>query len=189
MNAVLPALARGEQRFKMPVSSSSKIAVVTGASAGIGAVYADRLAQRGYDLILVARRVAQLKVLAEKVAAAHGRKIEVLGGDLAREADLARVAGVLSSIPDIGMLVNNAGIARLAPFAEAPVQDFLTQIALNIAALPRLTHAALAGFDKGETVTWPSVTDVTLWEKFDAARSDLFAATQTGKPAPRYAIP
>jgi short-subunit dehydrogenase len=48
--------------------------------------------------------------------------------------------------------------------------------------------AALAGFDKGETVTWPSVADETLWEKFDAARSELFAASQTGKPGPRYAV-
>jgi uncharacterized protein len=51
-----------------------------------------------------------------------------------------------------------------------------------------LVDAALAGFDKGEAVTWPSVADETLLEKFDAARSELFAASQTGKPAPRYAV-
>jgi short-subunit dehydrogenase len=179
------------------------------------------------------------------------------------------------------VLVNNAGLGRLAPVAKAPLRDSLTQIALNITALTRLTHAvlpgfvarnkgviiniasvmgihalpissvysgskafvlnfsrglqaelaetavkvqvvlpastateiwdasgvplsaldastvmttenlvdaALAGLDKGEPVTWPSVADEKLWEKFDTARSELFAASQTGKPAPRYAV-
>lgn len=174
--------------------------------------------------------------------------------------------------------MNNAGIARLSPVAETSVEDSLSQIALNITALTRLTHAvlpafkernegaiiniasvlavhalpvsaiysgtkafvlnfsrglqqelagtgvkvqvvlpaatatdlwdlsgvplaalpqetvmsaenlvdaALTGFDQGEPVTWPSMADAGLWERYDAARSDLFAATQTGKPAPR----
>jgi hypothetical protein len=57
----------------------------------------------------------------------------------------------------------------------------------TVMSMENLVDAALAGFDKGEVITWPSVDDDRLWEAFDAARSKLFAATQTGKPAPRYA--
>lgn len=177
--------------------------------------------------------------------------------------------------------MNNAGFARLEPLAQAPLEDSLAQIALNITALTRLTHAvlpaflkrnegviiniasvlgihawklsavysgtkgfvlnftrglqdelaetgvtvqlvnpaatateiwdnsgiplaaldaekvmttenmvdaALAGLDMGETITWPSVSDLSFWESYDEARSKLFAASQTGKPAPRYGI-
>ena len=260
------------------MTSSKKIAVVTGASAGIGSVYADRLARRGYDLLLVARRGDRLRELAAKLEQAHGIKAETLVADLEKDDDLARLETVLAGNPAIRVLVNNAGIARLSPVAETSVNDSLSQIALNITALTRLTHAvlpafkernegviiniasvlavhalpvssvysgtkafvlnfsrglqqelagtgvrvqvvlpavtatdlwdisgvplatlpqaavmsaqnlvdaALAGFDQGEPVTWPSMADAGLWERFDTARSALFAATQTGQPAPR----
>jgi uncharacterized protein len=263
----------------MTTSDQKKIAVVTGASSGIGAVYADRLAGRGYDLILVARRVDRLEALAKSITDKHGAKVEVVAADLEKDADLARVEKILATNAAVRVLVNNAGLARLSPLATSPVQNSLSQIDLNITALTRLTHAvlpgfvarndgviiniasvlavhampvssvysgskayvlnfsrglqqelaqtnvkvqvvlpastateiwdlsgiplsalnqetvmptetlvdaALAGFDKGEAVTWPSVADAGLWDKFDQARSTLFAATQTSKPAPRY---
>jgi short-subunit dehydrogenase len=75
----------------MSDSNRKKIAVVTGASSGIGAVYADRFASRGYDLILVARRTDRLQAVADKVTKAHGRQVEVITADLEKEADLACV--------------------------------------------------------------------------------------------------
>jgi uncharacterized protein len=266
----------------MSESTSKKIAVVTGASSGIGAVYADRLAARGYDLIVVARRADRLAALSEKILKTYaGTRVEVIAADLAMESDLVCVEKVLATNSAVHVLVNNAGLARLAPIGRAPVQQSLAQIALNITSVARLTHAvlpallsrndgvivniasvlaihslpissvysgtkafvlnfsrglqdelagsgvkvqvvlpastateiwdatglplsaldqdtvmtaenlvdaALAGLDKGEAITWPTVADASLWDMYDAARSTLFAATQTGKPAARYNV-
>lgn len=263
------------------MSSSKKTAVVTGASSGIGAVYADRLAARGHDLILVARRADRLAALSDKLSTAYGTRVQVLAADLENDADVARVESVLASDASVSVLVNNAGLARLRPLAQSSVGDSLSQVSLNITALTRLTQAvlpgfvardegaiiniasvlavhslpisavysgskayvlaftrglqaelantgvkvqvvlpastateiwsegisgiplsaldqkavmsaedlvdaALAGFDSGEAITWPSVADENLWNTYDAARSTLFAATQVGVPAPRY---
>lgn len=261
--------------------SDRKTAVVTGASSGIGAVYADRFAQRGYDLVLVARRLERLELLADKIRQAHGVEVYPLQADLEKDSDVAKVEHLLATDPSVRVLVNNAGLARLKPLEQASPQDSLAQIALNITALTRLTHAvlpafrklhdgliiniasvlsihawsasavysgtkgfvlnftrglqdelantgvtvqlvnpattateiwdnsgipitalnqdsimstenmvdaALAGLDQGEKITWPSVADASLWTTYDAARGKLFAATQTGKPAPRYKI-
>jgi len=263
------------------MSDSRKVAVVTGASSGIGAVYADRLAARGYDLVLVARRADRLEAIAAKISTAHGVKVDTIVADLTKDADLARVEAVLTTNAAVRILINNAGLARLRAIAQSSAEDTSSQIALNITALTRLTQAAvpafvsrkqgviiniasvlavhsmavssvysgtkafvlqytrglqqelaetgvrvqlvlpastateiwdesgiplsalqkesvmttenmvdaaLAGLDQGEAVTWPSVADGSLWDKYDAARSALFAATQVGKPAPRYKI-
>lgn len=261
--------------------SPKKVALVTGASSGIGAVYADRLAARGYDLILVARRADRLEALCTQIAKAHGVKAEPIVADLTQEQDVARIETIVATQGDLQILVNNAGVARLAPAAQTSANEALAQINLNITALTRLTQAALpafltrkqgliiniasalavhslpisaiysgtkafvlqysrglqqeladtgvkvqlvlpaststelwdlsgvplaalnkdtlmttehmvaaalAGLDQGETITWPSVADASLWEKYEATRSALFAGTQAGKPAPRYQI-
>ncbi|SFH61335.1 hypothetical protein SAMN04515618_10197 [Collimonas sp. OK307] len=259
-------------------TSSQKIAVVTGASSGIGAVYADRLAKRGYDLVLIARRTERLQSLAAKIARTHGVKVAPMIADLETEAGQASIEQFLSNNSAVSVLVNNAGIARLAPISDGPLQDSLSQIALNITALTRLTHAVLPGLksrnegliinvssvlavnslpissvysgskafvlafsrglqqelantgvrvqvvlpaatatevwdrsgvplaalapesvmstedlvdaalsalDKGENISWPSVADTEVIERFESARLALFATSQTGKVAPR----
>ena len=121
-------------------------ALVTGASSGIGAIYADRLAKRGHDLILVARRVDRLRILADKIAGETGRKVEVIAADLGKRKDLAKVEAVLRTDKRISILVNNAGVDSTAPLLQADVDKMSDMIALNVDALTRLTYAAAPGF-------------------------------------------
>jgi short-subunit dehydrogenase len=128
------------------MSNSKGTALITGASRGIGAVYADRLAKRGYDLILVARSEAPLKALSERLARETGRSVTALPADLNDKADLAKVEAVLRDDPSISMLVNNAGIASVAPLLNADVDKMEDMIGLNVTALTRLAYAAAPAF-------------------------------------------
>jgi short-subunit dehydrogenase len=121
-------------------------ALVTGASTGIGAVYADRLAKRGYDLILVARNEARLNAVADRLRAETGRKVTVLPADLNDKASLAKVEAVLRDDPSITALVNNAGVGSVASILQADVDKMEAMIDLNITALTRLTYAVAPAF-------------------------------------------
>lgn len=121
-------------------------ALITGASSGIGAVYAQRLAQRGYDLILVARNAGRLQALASRLTEETGRTVETLVADLGNRADLARVEDVLRADQSITLLVNNAGVGATAPLLSADVGKMQDMIELNITALTRLTYAVVRGF-------------------------------------------
>lgn len=121
-------------------------ALITGASGGIGAVYADRLARRGYDLILVARNEARLKALSESLTRETGRVVAVLPGNLNNKAELAKVEATLRDDPSITMLVNNAGTASVAPLLNADVEKMQDMIELNVTALMRLTYAVAPAF-------------------------------------------
>jgi uncharacterized protein len=121
-------------------------AVVTGASSGIGAVYADRLARRGYDLVLVARNRERLHDLAKRLSEETGRTTEVVAADLGEKADLARIETLLRSEPSISLVVNNAGVGAVGSLLESSVDQMDDMIALNVTALTRLTYAAVPGF-------------------------------------------
>jgi short-subunit dehydrogenase len=130
----------------MSNSSDKGVAVITGASSGIGAVYADRLAKRGYDLILVARNETKLKSLSARLASETGRSVKVLPADLNNKADLAKVEATLRDDASITLLVNNAGIGAITPLLGTHVEKMDDIISLNITALTRLTYAAAPAF-------------------------------------------
>jgi len=130
----------------MSNSLSKGVALVTGASGGIGAVYADRLAKRGFDLILVARNEARLTSLSARLTSETGRSVKVLRADLSNKADLAKVEAILRDDPNITILVNNARAASVAPLLDADVERMEEIISLNITALTRLTYAAAPAF-------------------------------------------
>jgi len=126
--------------------SSKGTALITGASSGIGAVYADRLARQGYDLILVARSQAKLVTLANRLSDQTGRNVEVVAADLKDKTDLLRVEKILRSDASITLLLNNAGVGAVMPLLGSPVDDMEDMIGLNITALTRLAYATVPGF-------------------------------------------
>jgi uncharacterized protein len=256
-------------------------ALVTGASSGIGATYAKRLAARDHDLILVARRADRLEKLAHELTERFDVAVQTVVADLASPAGMSQIAEILTTDSTIDMLVNNAGVSRIGTTIDFSPEAIESMLALNITALTRLSRAALPGFvarnrgtivnigsvmafhalplssaysgtkayvllftrglqeelkgtavrvqavlpagvateiydgsimpldqipaelvmdvdtlvdaallglDRGEAVTLPSVADLELWTRFAAAQDALFAASQTGTPAPRYGL-
>ncbi len=125
---------------------TSGVALISGASSGIGAIYADRLAHRGYDVVLVARNRRRLEIVSDQIAYRTGRKLEVLAADLTDPDDLATVEQVLRTDPRVTMLVNNAGIGATAPLLDSEADKMSQMIALNVGALTRLTYAAAPAF-------------------------------------------
>jgi short-subunit dehydrogenase len=121
-------------------------ALVTGASTGIGAVYAERLARRGYDLILVARSHDRLADLAQRITNETRRSVEIIDADLTDPVSLATVETKLREDASIALLVNNAGVGTHTPLIDSDVDAMTRMIALNVTALTRLTYAAVPGF-------------------------------------------
>jgi uncharacterized protein len=119
------------------------VALVTGASSGIGASYADRLARDGYDLVLVARRRGRLEELANRLRP-HGAATEIIAADLTDPVDLAGIE-TRASQGDVEFLVNNAGFAGYRPFTELDPKTAEDLIRLHVLAVTRLTRAALPG--------------------------------------------
>jgi uncharacterized protein len=130
------------------MSNNKGTALITGASTGIGAVYADRLAKRGYDLILVARSKDKLDEVTKRIRTSTGRKAETLQADLSIPVDVKRVADRLVSDNAITAFVNNAGIASAGKLLDSD-PDYLDQIVqINITAFTRLAIAAATAFAK-----------------------------------------
>lgn len=256
----------------------STTALITGASSGLGAVYANRFAARGHNLILVARRGERLETLATDLRNTFNIEVRNIVADLTSEAGIASIEAVLrNDVVDI--LVNNAGMGPIGKTADLSDADAVATLTLNVTALMRLSRAALpamrarkagtiinigsvlafhalpvttlysatkafvltysqglaqevadegivvqavlpagtvtefyeaagvsisdfdpkvfmtaeqlvdaalAGLDRRETVTLPSVHDVELWTNFETARQNIFGGTQNGSPAQRY---
>ena len=261
-------------------TNSKATAVITGASAGIGEIYADRLARRGYDLVLVARDKERLNSVAAQLSQETGRSIRIVFADLTKKVDLAQVQQVLRTDESIRILINNAGVGAPAKFLDSEIERLTGMIDLNVSALVRLTYAAvppflerggaiiniasvvgivpellngvyggtkafvlafsrslqkefsggkirvqvvlpgatatdfwhiagtpleqvpsemvmkademvdaaLAGFDRGEFITIPSLPDIADWETYEAARDKLIPHLSLSAPAQRYAI-
>lgn len=134
--------------------------LITGASTGIGATYAERFAHRGHDLVLVSRNEARMTELATRLRNETGVTIEILPADLTCDDDLVRIEARLSADARIGVLVNNAGTAIPGGFAKHGSDKLGKLLALNVTAVARLAHAAaprMAAAGKGAIVNISSV--------------------------------
>ncbi|MFZ5960010.1 SDR family NAD(P)-dependent oxidoreductase [Pseudomonas knackmussii] len=157
------------------MSSNSKLgrALITGASSGIGATYAQRLASQGYDLLLVARDQARLADLAERLQGEYGIDVAVLPADLTRREDRARVEARLAEDASISLLLNNAGVAMNGTLVESDLDRLESMIELNVVAVARLAGVAAKAFTERGRGTIINVASVLALapEMFNGAYS------------------
>lgn len=121
-------------------------ALITGATSGIGEIYADRLARRGYDLVLVGRNAEKLLSLSASLSGATGRHVERIVADLSSSADLGRVEQRLGSDAAITLLVNSAGLTGAGPLSAGNLDTLTAMLSVNVVALTRLTAVAAKAF-------------------------------------------
>jgi uncharacterized protein len=125
------------------MSEVKPLAVITGASSGIGAAYARALAARGYDLVIVARREDRLQELATELTGKFHINCTPLKADLINDADLYAVESLVAGAANLELLINNAGFGGLGQFVEAPLESHDAMHRLHVLATMRLTHAGL----------------------------------------------
>jgi short-subunit dehydrogenase len=157
--------------------SDSPVALITGASTGIGAVYAERLAKRGYDVVLVARDRARLEAVASRISAGTGRKAEVLAADLTNKGDVSSIERRLREDARIKLLLNNAGMAVAGPMLTNDPDKLETMVQLNVIAPMRLARAAAEGFVSRGGGTLINIASVL------ALAPELFNGTYSGTKA------
>ena len=145
------------------------LAVITGASSGIGAMFARKLAARGYDLLLVARREDRLRSLAQELQDLYHLKVEAFAADLAHADDRERLAQVVEAAPDLGLLVNNAGFGTNGYFLETDVRQQLEMHELHVLATVRLCHAAIRNLDGNDGAKRRGIINVSSVAAFSSA--------------------
>jgi len=129
----------------MTTSTNKGTALVTGASSGIGAVFARKLAAQGYHLVLTARRESLLQALADELRVKHAVQVEVLPADLGSLDGIRQVEECIAALPDLELLVNNAGFGVIGAFSQVPVERSVEMLMVHDLATVRLTRAALPG--------------------------------------------
>ncbi|AKU95483.1 Short-chain dehydrogenase [Labilithrix luteola] len=166
-------------------TSNPNFALVTGASSGIGAIYAERLARRGYGLVLVARNEERLRAVAQRIAKVASVPVELLPADLGRAEGLRAVEKVLREDARISLLVNNAGVGAASKLVDSEVDKMEAMIDLNVKALTRLSYAVVPRFVErgaGTIVNISSIVAIspeTLNGVYGGTKAFVLAFTQS----------
>ncbi|MBU7047613.1 MAG: SDR family oxidoreductase [Theionarchaea archaeon] len=127
----------------LKVNNGNRIAIITGASSGLGEAYARKLATGGYNLILIARREERLSALKNELENSYSITAEVLAADLTRDYDIKRVETRIHELGHVDMLINNAGFGTMGEFAQTDLEKQIDMITLHVVAPTRLIHAVL----------------------------------------------
>jgi short-subunit dehydrogenase len=167
---------RSRSQTPLAALSARSLAVITGASAGIGAAYATQLAARGYNLLLVARRRERLRALATQLRRQYGIEVELAIVDLANPTQVTDFAESLRQRSDLAVLVNNAGFGTGEPFAAENISGQLDMVQVHIQSALALTHAALQPMLANQNGIIISVSSLAGW--FAAPNSAVYAATK-----------
>jgi short-subunit dehydrogenase len=152
-------------------------AVITGASSGIGAAFARKLAADGFDLILVARRRERLQQIGDELAAAHAIRADVHAADLTDAAAVEQLAERVAGTSDLALLVNNAGFGTMGYFAGADTKRQLDMIRVHVLATVRLSRAVLPGMIQRGSGGVINVSSIGAW--LPCAGNVQYAATKT----------
>ena len=172
-------------------NENSSSAFITGASAGIGAEFARRLAERGYNLILTARREERLKAQASKLSEQHNVKCEIVFADLSNENDTEKVASVIRETKDISMLVNNAGFGVMGNLHEAVFSRQIDMLNVHIVATVKLARAALENMvpnGRGDIINVSSVAAFFAVNLLPLLITVLLVRTRLGVAAVELAV-
>jgi len=152
-----------------------RTALITGASAGMGAEYARELAASGTNLILAARRVDRLEELARELRAKHGVTVEVVHADLSTDEGIAAVENRIAANPALDLLINNAGFGGRRGFVKGETSDHLNMVRVHVVATVRLTRAALPGMiDRGRG----AVINISSIAAFSAFSGAMYSGTK-----------
>lgn len=157
--------------------ADSKVALITGASSGIGAEYARKLAQRGYDLIIHGRRVEKLQSLADEIKTKYNVNVQIETAELTNREDLNRLAEIIKNTENLEMLVNNAGFGGRERFHLEELENNLDMLNVHLTATIILTHAAIPKMlrqSRGYIINVSSVAGF-----FAAPRSSMYCATKS----------
>jgi short-subunit dehydrogenase len=157
-------------------NGKSRSALITGASSGIGAAFAHKLAARGYGLVLVARRKEQLEQLRDELTAAHTIRADVHVADLADAEAAESLAARVAEMADLELLVNNAGFGTMGHFADADIERQLDMIRVHVLAAVRLSRAALPGMIRRGSGGIVNVSSIGAW--LACAGNVQYAATK-----------
>ena len=161
----------------MQSAAKGELAVVTGAAGGLGACFAQKLAQRGYRLLLIDRRAEQLRQTCDAINARYGAVATPCSVDLCQRAEVESLAGQLNQTPDLALLVNNAGFGTTDYFVDIDVSQHLDMIHLHVLTPVMLARAALPGMIERNRGAIINVSSLGAWSH--SAGNVQYAATKT----------
>lgn len=154
-----------------------KLAVITGASSGIGRSFAKKFASLGYDLILIARNKERLSALAKDVKGSYNSSAEILSHDLSDENQIKYIEKILTQKDNIDVLVNSAGFGLNEKFYKTPIEKSMAMIRVHIIAIVRLTRAVLPIMIKNDSGTIINVSSMGAFIMFP--NNLIYSATKT----------